>query len=96
VIATRTSKAVLILRNFALQRKEVLEAIREQLHERGYLPIMFDFEGPQNRNLVDTVITVARMSRYVIVDITQLRSMPSLLASSYPRTTLVAWPSISP
>jgi uncharacterized protein YjbI with pentapeptide repeats len=84
VIDTMTSKAVLILGNFARERKQVLDALKERLRERGYLPIMFDFEGPQNRNLIDTVTTVTRLSRYVIVDITQPRSVPAELEAIVP------------
>jgi uncharacterized protein YjbI with pentapeptide repeats len=84
VIETMTSKAVLILGNFAPERKEILEAIRGRLRDRGYLPIMLDFEGPHNKNLIDTVTTVARLSRFLIVDITQPRSVPAELEAIVP------------
>jgi hypothetical protein len=77
VIQTMTSKAVLILGNFAPERMEVLQTIRERLRDNGYLPILFDFEGPENRNLIDTVTTVARLVRFVIADLTQPRSVPA-------------------
>jgi uncharacterized protein YjbI with pentapeptide repeats len=84
VIDTMTSKAVLILGNFSDERKVVLEEIRTQLRERNYLPILFDFEGPKNKSLTDAVTTVARLSRFVIVDITQPRSVPAELEAIVP------------
>jgi uncharacterized protein YjbI with pentapeptide repeats len=84
IIQTMTSKAVLILGNFAPERMEVLQAIRERLRDNGYLPILFDFEGPQNRNLIDTVTTVARLVRFVIADLTQPRSVPAELGAIVP------------
>ena len=44
VIDTITSKAVLILGRFTRERKAVLDALREELRKRNYLPILFDFE----------------------------------------------------
>jgi hypothetical protein len=41
VIDTITSKAVLILGRFTEERKKVLDAIREELRQRGYAPILF-------------------------------------------------------
>ena len=46
VIDTITSKAVLILGRFTEERKAVLDALREELRKRDYLPILFDFEKP--------------------------------------------------
>src|SRR5262249_23280941 len=42
VIDTITSKAVLILGRFTDERKAVLDALREELRNRNYLPILFD------------------------------------------------------
>jgi hypothetical protein len=39
-------KVVLILGRFTPERKTVLDAIRDQLRKRDYLPILFDFQKP--------------------------------------------------
>ncbi|MDP8973959.1 MAG: pentapeptide repeat-containing protein [Actinomycetota bacterium] len=72
-----TSRAVLILGAFSPpERKEVLDAIKRELRTRGYAPILFDFEGPESRDLTTTVTTLARLSRFVLVDLTAPRSSP--------------------
>jgi hypothetical protein len=63
VIDTITSKAVLILGRFTDERKAVLDALRDELRKRNYLPILFDFEAPESRNVTETVTLLARMAR---------------------------------
>jgi len=57
VIDTITSKVVLILGRFTDERKAVLEAIRDELRKRDYLPVLFDFQKPDNKDLTRTVHT---------------------------------------
>ena len=70
IITTITSKVVLILGRFSDERKPVLDAIREELRLKDYMPVMFDFQKSPSRNFIDTVKTLALMSRFIIVDIT--------------------------
>ena len=70
VIDTITSKAVLILGRFTEERKAVLDAHRDKLRNRDYLPILFDFDKPANKDVTGTVETLARMSRFIIADLT--------------------------
>src|SRR5262249_30105681 len=64
VIDTITSKAVLILGRLTEKRKPVLEALREELRNRKYVPILFDFEKPRSRNTDETITLLARMARF--------------------------------
>jgi hypothetical protein len=59
VIDTVGRKAVLILGRFTTDRKAVLDAIREALRNKGYLPILFDFEKPSRRDTQETIVTLA-------------------------------------
>ena len=79
VIDTITSKAVLILGRFTAERKSVLDAIREELRRRDYLPILFDFDKPANRDLSETISLLARMARFVVADITDAKAIPQEL-----------------
>jgi uncharacterized protein YjbI with pentapeptide repeats len=62
VIDTITSKAVLILGRFTDERKAVLDALREELRKRYYLPILFDFEKPRSSGTDETITLLARGS----------------------------------
>jgi hypothetical protein len=80
VIDTITSKAVLILGRFTEERKPVLEALRVELRQRKYLPILFDFEKPSNRNTDE----LARMARFVIADLSDAKSVLQELRAIVP------------
>src|SRR5947209_12888098 len=54
VINTVTSKVVLILGRFTLDRKAILDALRDELRNQNYLPVLFDFEKPNSRNFTET------------------------------------------
>jgi hypothetical protein len=84
VIDTITSKVVLILGRFTPERKTVLDRIREELRKRDYLPVLFDFEGPTNRDITETVSTLAHMARFVIADLSDPKSIPHELAHVTP------------
>jgi hypothetical protein len=84
VINTITSKAVLILGRFTEERKAVLDALRQELRKQGFLPILFDFDGPSSRNLTETVSTLAHVARFVIADITDAKSIPQELQRIVP------------
>jgi uncharacterized protein YjbI with pentapeptide repeats len=84
VIDTITSKAVLILGRFTKPRKVVLDAIRDELRKHDYLPIVFDFDKPASRNLTETVTLLARMSRFIIADLSSPKSLPQELTAIIP------------
>lgn len=85
VIDTITSKVVLILGRFTNTRKPVLDAIREELRRSDYLPVLFDFEKPANRDIAETVSTLAHMARFIIADITDAKSIPAELELIVPQ-----------
>jgi uncharacterized protein YjbI with pentapeptide repeats len=84
VIDTITSKVVLILGRFTAERKAVLDALREELRRRDYLPILFDFEVPATRDITETVSLLARMARFIIADLTDPSSIPKELEAIVP------------
>ena len=85
VLETVTSKAVLLIGRFSAERKTVLDALREALRQRGWVPVMFDFEPVASRDFTETIQILAGLARFVIVDLTDARSVPQELASFVPQ-----------
>jgi hypothetical protein len=90
VIDTITSKAVLILGRFTSERKQVLDALRNELRKRNYLPIVFDFEKPATQTRDETITLLARMARFVIADISDAKSVLQELRGIVPDLPSVA------
>jgi uncharacterized protein YjbI with pentapeptide repeats len=92
VIDTITSKVVLILGRFTHERKAVLDALRDELRKRDYLPILFDFNKPDSKDLTGTVTTLANMVRFIVADGTDPKSIPHELATIVPTTIVPVKP----
>ena len=92
VIDTITSKAVLILGRFTDDRKTVLDALREELRKRDYLPILFDFAVPATRDITETVTLLARIARFIIADLTDPSSIPKELEAIVPHVAVPVQP----
>jgi uncharacterized protein YjbI with pentapeptide repeats len=84
IIDTIGEKGVLILGRFTEERKTVLDAIRDRLRELGFVPMMFDFERPVQRDFTETIKTLAGLSRFIIADITNPKSSPLELQAIMP------------
>jgi len=95
VIDTITSKVVLILGRFTPERKAVLDALRDTLRGRNYLPVVFDFDKPASRDLTETVSTLAHLARFIIADITDPRSIPQELQAIVPDLAVPVQPIIA-
>jgi hypothetical protein len=81
VIDSITTKVVLILGRFTEDRKPVLEHIKHLARDHDLLPILFDFDGPRNRDTTETVGLLARLARFVVADLTAPASVPHELQS---------------
>jgi hypothetical protein len=92
VIDTIGRKAVLILGRFTPERKAILDALREKLRERNYLPILFDFDKPASQDLTATVSTLAHLARFIIADLSDPSSIPYELATVVPTTPIPVQP----
>jgi len=84
VIDTIGKKAVLILGRFTPERKAVLDSIRDALRYLGFVPVLFDFEKPSKRDIHETIVTLAGLSRFIIADISDPKSVPQELGSIVP------------
>jgi len=85
VIETTGKKGVLILGRFtSADRKDVLDAIREKLRQNNYVPIVFDFERPTERDFTETIKALSGISRFIIADLTNPKSSPLELQANVP------------
>ena len=85
VINILTSKSVLILGRFSIpERKSILDALRNKLREYDLLPIVFDFDRPTDKDFTETINILARLSLFVIADITNPKSSPLELQATVP------------
>lgn len=78
-----TERGVLLLGRFSSGGLELLQAIAAKLREMKYLPMIFDFERPESRDFTETIMTLAGLSRFVIVDLSG-PSVPNELRATIP------------
>jgi len=76
VINAAADKVVLLLGRFVGNEKAVLDALKEKLPSFGYVPVVFDFDEPENRDTIETVAILAGLSNFVIANLSRPRSTP--------------------
>lgn len=84
VLETVTARVVLLLGRFTDERLAVLQALREGFRRRGFVPVLFDFPPTPARDLTETVQIMAGLSRFVVADLTDARSLPQELSHIVP------------
>ena len=60
--------------------------MRDALKKDQFIPIIFDFKRPKQRDLIETIMLLAGMSAFVIVEMSNPRSTPlelQAIASNY-------------
>ena len=62
-------KGVLLLGRFKDGGLKRLYTVLELLRGKGYMPMIFDFTRPDNLSLTETAVTMAGLSKFVIVDL---------------------------
>jgi uncharacterized protein YjbI with pentapeptide repeats len=95
VIDTVGRKGVLLLGRFTEGRIVVLERLREALRKRGYVPIVFNFDKPEIKDITETVRLLAGLSKFVIADVTNPKSSPLELQATVPEIMVPFQPIIA-
>jgi len=84
VLARYRESGVLILGRFTPERKPVLDAMRDSLRRRGFIPVLLDFAKPPHRDLHETLLLFALAVRFIIADLTDPRIIPQELGMILP------------
>ena len=86
IMSELTQRRVLILGRFSRRRRPVLEAIKAHLkgHKNKYLPELFTFDKPASRDLVEAIIGFAALSRFVVADLSEPKSVQQELEAIAP------------
>jgi hypothetical protein len=83
VLNAVTKRGVLILGRFGGGGLVVLRALGDALRQSGYLPMIFEFARPEDRDYTETVQTLAGVARFVVVDLSG-PSVPNELRATVP------------
>ncbi|MBN1315797.1 MAG: pentapeptide repeat-containing protein [Anaerolineales bacterium] len=81
LIDIAASKVVVILGRFTEERLAILEAIWDELRKHNYVSVLFNFEKPGSRTLMETVGILAHLSRFIIADLTDAKGVAHELAT---------------
>lgn len=84
IIERYRESGVLILGRLTSERKAMLDAIRDALRKRGFIPILFDFEVPHHLSLTEMLLLFSLAVRFIIADLTDARSLPHELSTIIP------------
>lgn len=87
---------ILILGRFSCERQAVLDAISRKLRVLDLCPIVFDSEKPKNLDIIETIVTLAGMSKYTIADIPHPRVIIDELRSIVPDLLIPVIPLFHP
>lgn len=79
-IDTLGRKCVLLLGRFRGPGWDVLQTLKNALRARGFVPMLFTFGPEERKSRLDTVETLALLSRLVVADITDPRAVIGELA----------------
>jgi hypothetical protein len=81
IMSELTQRRVLILGRFTGRRLEVLNAIKKHLdeHPNRYIGELFTFPRPDLRDLIENIVAFAGLSRFIVSDLSEPRSVQSEL-----------------
>jgi uncharacterized protein YjbI with pentapeptide repeats len=74
------ARGVLLLGRFKDGGLDRLYSIRELLQGKGYMPMIFDFVRADSLSLIETIVTMAGLSKFIIADLSG-PSVPAELAT---------------
>ena len=81
ILSELTRRRVLILGRFTGRRLKILKAIQARLaeHPNRYIAELFTFARPESRDLIESIIGFASLSRFIVADLSEPKSVQSEL-----------------
>ena len=79
------AKTVPVLGRFTPERRAFFDVVKNELFRRNYVAVSFDFAQPTTRSLSETLTLLAGLSRFIVADLTDARSVPLELAQIIPQ-----------
>jgi len=78
---------VLILGRFTGRRLKVLKAIQDHLrqHPNRYIPELFVYDKPKERDLIESITAFASLSRFIVADLSEPKSIQAELQAIVPQ-----------
>jgi len=83
IVDSMTKTVVLLLGRFGAGGLATLLSLGGKLRQIQYIPIVFDFDRPDDRDYTETVKTLAGLSKFVVVDLSG-PSVPQELLATVP------------
>ncbi len=78
-------RIVLILGQFSVERKALLEILRDALRKQNYIPVQLDFDKSRSRKWLEVMIALTQIVHFVIADFSDpkivLQQIPRILQS---------------
>lgn len=87
-------KSVLLLGRFGDPLKEHLNELTKEVRNNGFSPIVFDFQAPNTLDLIEAIVLLSLLSKFIIVDLTEARSVPAELHAILSTLTIPVVPII--
>ena len=85
VVDMNGQQIILILGHFFDERQTLLNDIQEALRDRAYLPLFFDGEMTDGFDLTETLFLLARLARFILIDLTDAPNISRYLEQVAPK-----------
>jgi uncharacterized protein YjbI with pentapeptide repeats len=88
IIDTMTARVVLVIGRFGSTRRDRLAILQDRIRDRGFVPLSVDAGKIKSKELMATATLLARMSRFVVADLTDAPQVVQILEAVVPEVAV--------